>query len=39
MKLLKYIFSAAVVLLAACNHDPDEIVVPDTDFATPATAT
>lgn len=33
MKLLKYIFSAAVVLLAACNHDPDEIVVPDTDFA------
>lgn len=33
MKLLKYILPAAVVLLAACNHDPDEIVIPDSDFA------
>lgn len=33
MKLLKYILSAAVVLLAACNHDPDGIVVPDSDFS------
>lgn len=33
MKILKYILSAAVVLLAACNHDPDGIVVPDSDFA------
>lgn len=33
MKLLKYIIPAAVVLLAACNHDPDAIVVPDSDFS------
>ena len=35
MKMLKYILSAAalLVLAAACNHDPDELVLPASDLS------
>lgn len=35
MKILKHILSAAalLVLAAACNHDPDELVLPESDLS------